>query len=117
MSANLTKNHQCKQPGTNNLRLLQARGALNAALKPKPRHMVALIRAELGHEDVTLYYLLDGYNPKKCKISLEKLTEHVLENYSSAGSMSDVVAYYYLEENLQEVCLAYVAAGKEVTPC
>lgn len=92
-------------------RLSDAQAALENALKP--RAMVTVVHAVLYQDNVRVHYLLNGFHQKHCKISLQLLTDHVLEAYGS-GKISDITAYYYIEENANSVSQSYLEAGKEI---
>ncbi len=110
MNTKLMKNN--RNPETNSFRLATARTAKELA--ERPRAQVVVLYAELKYDHVQVDFVTGACNQRHEKISLQNLEKHVRETYHSSRVMSDVTAYYYIEENLEAVCTSYLEAGKEV---
>lgn len=93
-------------------RLSTANEVLERATAPKAK--ITVMHAVLYSDNARVFYLSDCHQ-KHAKIMLPKLEAFVLEAYSS-NEISDVNLYYYLEENIQNICEAYIQAGKEIMP-
>lgn len=96
---------------SNSFRLSIAHEALERALAP--RQKITVMHAVKYSDNVRVYYMA-GISQKHAKIMLPKLESFVLDGYGEETIQSDINVNYFIEDNLYQVCEAYMSAGKEI---
>lgn len=96
-----------------NSRFLIAAAALRKSLAKKPR--VDMIHAQLYPTYVDVFCLVDAMQ-RDCKISLANLERFVCEAFDrpQVPEGSDMTLSIYVTDNINNICAAYIAAGKEL---
>ncbi len=90
-----------------------ALGAIAKTDRPKPEISISEVRSYATF--VQVFYLENG-EQRSALIKIKNLMAYLMDcpGMLPADPNTDVHMAYYLEENMQLVCAAYLAAGKEI---